>query len=193
MLLEWCNSILDLFASDAAPAWVQAIGSILAVIIAMLAPRISAKHAGLIKQKNILSVVTASHSYACDIRSAIDSIDGVHGSNLGLYDVYHKDVLAGVIRALESIPVGELASAEETLAVLGLTSQMVFLGAAVEKMLFAPSQLPDVQEVLKGLEEDRAARRELLDSVPLVLKANAKRHLNLIDKHYAVLKKTLGG
>lgn len=55
MAAEWLviwNSVLKFISSDSAPAWVQAVGSIVALYIAIRVSRTSIAHAGLQKQKN---------------------------------------------------------------------------------------------------------------------------------------------
>ncbi|CAI8726578.1 hypothetical protein [Pseudomonas chlororaphis] len=193
MHFEWAlwDSIWKVVSSDGAPAWVQAIGSILALIIAIRVSRLSIEHAGLLKQKTIFSIAEAAHEYASKIRGAIDMISDEAGSNIHLYGVYHKDVTAGVVRALQGIPVHELASGQQVLAILGLTNQLVFLGEAAEKLLVDPSLLPHVSEALKSVGDDRNERRKVRATVIIVLKRNAVTHLDKIDEHYNALKRSL--
>jgi hypothetical protein len=185
------DSVWRVVSSDGAPAWVQAVGSIVALYIAIRVSRFSIDHAGLLKQKTIFSIAEAAHEYASKIRIAIDLINKEPGSNTYLYEVYHKDVTAGVVRALQGVPVHELASGQQVLAILGLTNQLVFLGTAADKLLFAPSLLPGVSEQLESMADDRKMRREYLSTITDVLKRNALGHLDGIDKHYHVLKSSL--
>ena len=194
MHFEWSalwDSVWKVVSSEGAPAWVQAIGSIMALIIAIRVSRISIEHAGLLKQKTIFSIAEAAHEYASKVRAAIDLISDEPGSNAKLYDVYHRDVTAGIIRALQGVPVHELASGPQVSAILGLTNHFVFLGDQVDKLLVAPSTLPHVSEMLKSMDENREGRRQYLITVMSVLKKNALGQLDRIDEHYYVLKRSL--
>src|SRR5450830_610586 len=116
MHVEWhtlCEWFWKIFSSQGTPAWVQAIGSILALIVAIRVSRLSVEHAASLKQKTIFSIAEAAHKYASDIRNAIELIDDDIGSNVSLYGVYHKDVVFGVIKALQGIPVHELGTSQE--------------------------------------------------------------------------------
>ncbi|MNJ47851.1 hypothetical protein D3C77_430230 [compost metagenome] len=187
-IVEWVWGVLS---SEGAPAWVQAVGSILALIVAIRVSRLSVEHAGLVRQKSIFSIAEAAHQFASSIRNAIDSIGNEPGSNVHLYGVYHKDVIASVVKALQGVPVHELGSGQQVLAILGLTNQLVFLGAAAEKLLVDPSLLPGYSEAYKSAGSDREQRRSLRVTAIGVLKANAVRHLDKIDEHFNELKCTL--
>ncbi|WP_236238566.1 hypothetical protein [Pseudomonas rhodesiae] len=191
---EWAalwDLVWRFISSESLPAWLQAVGSIVALYVAFRVSRSSIEHAGLLKQKTIFSIAEAAHEYANKVRVAIDLIDKDPGSNAYLYEVYHKDVTAGVVRALQGIPVHELASGQQVLAVLGLANQLVFLGAAADKLMFAPSLLPGVSKELESMGDDREMRREYLSGIKKTLKRNAIGHLDIIDMHYHVLKSSL--
>lgn len=185
------DSVWRFISSDSLPAWLQAGGSLLALYVAFRVSRSSIEHASLLKQKTIFSIAEAAYEYGGKIRIAIDAINDEPGSNIRLYEVYHKDVTSGVVRALQGIPVHELASGQQVLAVLGLADQLVFLGNAAEKLLFSPSLLPGVSETLESLRGDRKQQREHLSNITSSLKANALGHLDVLDKHYQVLKSSL--
>ncbi|MBZ6454371.1 hypothetical protein K7402_01050 [Pseudomonas fluorescens group sp.] len=194
MAAEWLviwNSVLKFISSDSAPAWVQAVGSIVALYIAIRVSRTSIAHAGLQKQKTILSVAEAAYEYAGKIRAAINLISVDPGSNLSLYGVYHRDVNAGLVRALQGAPVHELASGQQVLAILGISNQLVFLGDATDKLLMAPSLLPGVSDQLASLNGDLVERQKYLSIINSVLKSNVLLHLNEIEKHYTALKESI--
>lgn len=194
MHFEWREllcSVWDVISSEGAPAWVQAIGSVIALFIAIRVSRLSVEHAGLLKQKSIFSIAEAAHEYAKNIRAAINAIDEDPGSNVSLYSVYHSDVTAGMVRALQGVPVHELASGQQVLAILGLANQLVFLGNATEKLLVPSAMHPDVLKVLERV-GDNYQKRQKISAVALsVQKKNALNHLDKIDEHYNLLKLTL--
>ncbi|MCK9798967.1 hypothetical protein M1B34_14925 [Pseudomonas sp. MAFF 302030] len=194
MQLEWSafKSLVWGWVSDpAAPAWIQAVGALLALAVAIYVSRRSIEHAGLLRQKTIFSIAEAAYEYVREVRAAIELIDEEAGSNATLWDAYHAEVTAGLVRALQGVPVHELASGRQVSAVLGLTLHLVLLGKAAEKLLVAPSLLPGVADQLEELEGDRNARRDLLSSITKVQKLNAMKQLEKIDEHYNVLKNTL--
>lgn len=189
---EFLCSVWDVISSTGTPAWVQAIGSIIALVVAIYVSRKSVEHAGLLKQKTIFSIAEAAHEYANKIRVAVEAIDDDLGSKIGLFSVYHSDVNAGMVRALQGVPVHELASGEQVLAILGLTNQLVFLGSVTDKLLGSAALQPEISKALESVGNDYEQRKKFLDFATNNLKAVAIIHLDQIDKHYDSLKKTLG-
>ncbi|MVF49730.1 hypothetical protein F9Z43_10435 [Pseudomonas monteilii] len=186
----WCSA-WRLISSDGAPAWVQAIGSMVALYVAFRVSRISVEHAGLLKQKTVFSIAEATRDYANQIRAAIHNIGDDPGSNASLYDVYNRDVTAGLVRALQGVPVHELASGQQVQAILGLANQLVFMGNATDKLLGAPSMETENLKALESVGGDHAQRRRLSNILLTVLKKNALNHLDKIEEHYNSLKSTL--
>ena len=184
-------SVWDVISSAGTPAWVQAIGSITALVVAIRVSRLSVEHAGLLRQKTIFSIAEAAHEYANKIRAAINTINDDPGSNINLCSVYHRDVTAGIVRALQGVPVHELASGQQVLAILGLANQLVFMGNATDRLLVSPAMHPDVLKVLERA-GDNYEQRQRLSTVSLnVLKRNALNHLDKIDEHYNSLRSTI--
>lgn len=188
---EFLFSVWGAISSDGAPAWVQAIGSIIALVVAIRVSRISVEHAGLLKQKTIFSIAEAAHEYATKVRGAINSIGDDSGSNLSLYSVYNSDVTAGLVRALQGVPMHDLASGSQVSAILGLANQLVFMGKATDKLLVPPAMHPDVLKVLSRVGDDYEQRQRLSVVALSVLKKNALNHLDEIDRHYNSLKSTI--
>jgi len=188
LFMDWLGRLIS---SDGAPAWVQAIGSLVALFIAIRVSRLSVEHASDLKQKSMFSVVDASHQFACSIRSAVESIGAEPGSNAELYSIYHKDVMVGMIKALQALLVHEFSSGQQVVSVLGITNQLVFLSVVVEKLLYDPSLLAEYKKSFSDLDGDRKGRRELRVTITDILKGNALRHLAEIDKHYKKLEDTI--
>lgn len=193
MHIDWIalwDSVWSLVSSDGAPAWVQAVGSIVALFVAIRLSRSSITHAGLQKQRTIFSVAEAAQEYANRIRAAVDLIGDAPGSNITLYEVYHRDVTAGLVRALQGAPVHELASGQQVMAILGIVNHLVFLGDAADKLLYAPSLLPGISEELESM-DDLVTRRGYLSGITSTLKRNVLIQTDEINKHYLSLKKSL--
>lgn len=181
----------ELLSKDAAPAWIQAIGSILALLAVFLVSKIPVNHAASVKRKTIFAMVEATHTHAQNIRSAVDAmqdpIDTIH-----IYKVYNNVIIEGVVKALQGIPMHELGSSKGVLAMLSLTDQMVFLGVAVEILLNGPYNHPMMAKTLEDLDKNDHARRLKLAATGFsVLKHNVKVHLDQIDKDFESLKDSL--
>jgi hypothetical protein len=193
MHIDWTalwGAVWSFVSSDSAPAWVQAVGSIVALFVAIRLSRSSIAHAGLQKQKTIFSVAEAAHEYANGVRAAVDLIGDEPGSNITLYQVYHRDITAGLVRALQGAPVHELASSQQVMAILGIVNHLVFLGDAADKLLYAPSLLPGISEELESM-DDLVTRRDYLSAITSSLKMNVLTQTDKIDEHYLSLKKSL--
>lgn len=187
----WQN-VCETLSKEAAPAWVQAIGSILALIIVFLVSKIPVNYAASVKRKTIFAIAEAAHTHACNIRNAIDMMDWPSGNNYQIYSVYNKVVIEGVVKALQGIPMHELGSSRAVIAMLSLTDQMVFLGSAVETLLEGPHQHPGISITLQSIAlDDHAQRQKICATGFSVLQANARVHLNQIDKDYESLKDSL--
>ncbi len=182
-------------SADSAAAWVQAIGSILALVIAIWVSKAPINHAAMVKRKTIFAIVEAAYTHARNIRNAIEATDPQDwptGNNYLIYKVYNKVVIEGVVKALQGIPMHELGSSKGVLALLSLTDQMVFLGSAIEALLQGPSRHPGMAKAMEGIRSDDYERRQALSITGFkVLKGNACGHLDVIDKDYKALRESL--
>uniref|UniRef100_UPI003C7E9BC1 hypothetical protein n=1 Tax=Pseudomonas veronii TaxID=76761 RepID=UPI003C7E9BC1 len=177
---------------NVAPAWIQAIGSILALVAVILASKIPVNHAASEKRRTIFAIVEAAHSHACNIRKAIDAMGWPTGNNHLIYQVYNKVIIESVVRALQGVPTHELGSSKAVLAMLSLTDQMVFLGSAVETLLNGPLNHPEIKKALESIDQNDHAQRLKLGATGFsVLQSNARGHLDQVDKEYESLKGSL--
>lgn len=189
MFWDWT---CDVLSRDGAPAWIQAIGSILALAIAISVSKISVNHAASTRRKTIFAIAEAAHAHACNIRNAIDAMEWLKGNNTQIYTAYNKVVIDGIVKALQAVPMHELGSSKGVLAILSLTNQMVFLGTAVDSLLQGPYQHPGITKVLDSIDKnDRALRQEICATGFSTLQNNARLHLDQIDKDYSSLKESL--
>lgn len=187
----WENAY-ELLSKDGAPAWIQAIGSILALVVVILVSKTPVNHAASVKRKTIFAIAEAAHTHASNIREAIDVMEWPTGNNYQIYKVYNKVVIEGVVKALQGVPMHELGSSRGVVAMLSLTDQMVFLGTAVETLLQGPHNHPGIVEALGSIDpNDRAQREKICATAFSVLQTNARGHLNQIDKDYESLKESL--
>lgn len=186
---EW---IYDILSKDAAPAWIQAVGSLLALWIAIKVSRTAINHAASAKRKTIFAIAEAAHVHACNLRKAIDAMNWPEVDNSHIYKIYHKVVIEGIVKALQGIPMHELGSSKGVLAMLSLTDQMVFLGTAIEALLLGPNQHPGIITALESIVLDDHTQRQKISATGFkVLQSNARGHLNQIDKDFELLKASL--
>lgn len=194
MQVDWSAlkySTWSLLSHPSTPAWIQAVGALFALGVAIYVSRRSIEHAGLLRQRTIFSIAEAASEYAKNIRSAVEVVTDEPGSNLALYNIYNRQVTAGYIRALQSAPLHELASGRQVSAILGLTSHLVFLEDQVDKLMVSPSMHPTVAEQLRTMGDNHEGRQELVRVAIRVLKGNAILQLNKIDEHFQELKRSM--
>lgn len=196
MVFDWNTFwgwLCEVFSKDGAPAWVQAAGSLLALWIAIKVSKTPIDHAAAVKRKTIFAIAEAAHAHARNIRKALDQMiwlapDG----NYHIHRVYHPSVIDGVVKALQGIPMHELGSGKDVLAMLSLTGQLVFLRAAVDALLAGPAQHPEIAKVLASLSpDDHEMRLKLCATGFTALQGNVRTHLNQIDGDFEILKEGL--
>jgi hypothetical protein len=195
MSIDWhmiWEKTYEILSKDAAPAWIQAIGSIFALLIVILASKMTVNHTATLKRQTIFAIAEAAHTHACNIRNAIDMMEWPTGNNIQIYTVYNKVVIEGVVRALQGVPLHELGSSKGVLAMLSLTDQMVFLGTAVEALIEGPYKAPEIAKILESIDKrDYSQRQQICSTTFSVLQNNVRLHLNRIDKDYKTLKGSL--
>lgn len=193
MSFDW-HTIWEFLSKQDYPAWIQAIGSVAAIVYAVRISRSSINHAASEKRKTIFAIAEAAHTHACNIRKAIDVMAWNSGNNIQIYSVYDKTIIEGVVKALQGVPMHELGSSKAVIAMLSLTDQMVFLGSSVEILLQGPERHPELGKTLKNsYRDDYEKRQELAASGYSVLQYNVRVHLNKIDQDYEALKESLRG
>lgn len=184
--------IYEMFSKEGTPAWVQAIGSILALVVAIIVSKSPVNHAAAVKRKTIFAIAEAAHAHARNIREAIGMMTWPTGDNSQIYKVYDKVVIEGIVKALQGVPMHELGSSKGVLAILSLTDQMVFLGTAVEALLLGPNQHPVIALALDSIEpNDHTQRRKVCATGFSVLQGNVRGHLQKIDEDYESLRESL--
>ena len=193
MSFDW-HTIWEILSKQDYPAWIQAIGSVAAIVYAVRISRSSINHAASAKRKTIFAIAEAAHTHACNIRKAIDAMGFNSGNNIQIYAVYDKTIIEGVVKALQGVPMHELGSSKAVIAMLSLTDQMVFLGSAVETLIQGPYKHPVLGKTLEdNYRDDYEKRQELAASGFSVLQQNVRVHLTKIDQDYEALKESLRG
>lgn len=189
---SFLESTCEILSIEWLPAWIQAVGSIFALGVAIYISRSAAKHAELSRRKAILAIAEAAHTHACQIRNAMDMMGLATGNNTQIYKVYHKVVIEGVVKALQGIPMHEVGSSNGVLAILSLSNQMVFLGDSIETLIDGPYKIPSVVNALESIDKgDHARRQEYCARIYENLQNNVRGHLDLIDENFESLKKSI--
>lgn len=181
--------MMSFLTSDGAAAWVQAIGALLALAIAIWVPAARAKMDSKEKRLSMLAVAEAAHSHASNIRLAIDSSNFEQGEvSLKMWNIYDPSIIIGVVRGLQNIPLHELGSRKGVISLLSITDQMVLLGKAVDAFIDGPHRNVEHTKLLQSIpEDDHKMRRQLHLQVFSILANNARLHLDRIDKDYLAL------
>lgn len=193
MSFDW-HTIWEFLSKQDYPAWIQAIGSVAAIVYAVRISRSSINHAASEKRKTIFAIAEAAHTHACNIRKAIDVMAWNSGNNIQIYSVYDKTIIEGVVKALQGVPMHELGSSKAVIAMLSLTDQMVFLGSSVETLLQGPYKHPVLGKALESRDQNDHAQIQRLAATGFsVLQNNARGHLTKIDQDYEALKESLKG
>lgn len=171
-------------------AWIQAIGSIVAILGAFWIGKMQVSDAHRIekqaRQRSILAIAEAAHEHARRIGEAISQAEP--GRPLTLYRVYDKTIIDGMVRALTGVPVQEIGSRDGVLALLDLTNQFAFLGIAVESFINRWSD-PKFRKPLEQFGPDeREQRQSTADAHEKVLLTNVQLRLDQIRADYVSLR-----
>jgi hypothetical protein len=193
----WPEASTNLSSSDWA-AWVQAIGSICAIIAAVLISwaqsrlaRESLTRSQLIadkaRQSGILAIAEAALEHARRIDEAVSRTES--GDAVALSQVYDQTIIDGIVQALTAVPAQEVGSRDGVMALLSLRDQFRFLGVQVEKFL-RPWMDADINKELESLAgaDDRDVRREFLRGSKVAFAKNVRLHLTAIRTAYAAME-----
>lgn len=181
------GALLKVLESPSASGWVQAVGAILALAIAVWIPTRQSKRDRKDRVSSLLAVAEAAHTHAQNIRAAITRSDFENAElSISLWEVYDRTIIDGIVRALQSVPLHELGSRDAVIAMLALTDQMVFLGKAVEILIKGPAKHPELSTAMEAASNPQM-RRALFRQGFGVLALNVTTHLDRIDQYYKTL------
>lgn len=181
---------LDSGQNQAVAAWVQAIGSVLAIVGAIGIATAQSHSARREKQVAIFAVVHAAVVEARRIRELLHTDD----PELELTAKYHHSIIDSYFGALSNCPVHELHSPAAVTAHLMLRDQFSFLRKAIEICLAGPSRHPNFKrehEQLKDAYTSQENRRQLDDRIERqrqVLRRNVEVHIDAIEQRYAEMR-----
>lgn len=127
------------------PAWVQAVGSVLAIVAVFWISDSNRKKEQQSWNQSVLAVARVAHDFAKEIDAELQTIltekaCGFDGSNIR--SIYHRDIALRYGNALANVPVHELGSPEAVKALLALQVQfLVFFPDAMDRLLKGPDRI----------------------------------------------------
>ena len=193
-----CLIFLYLYLPDAktdVPAWIQAGGSILAIIASFWVVDLNRKSEQREKRNDVFAVVKAAHGYAQKIRKVVDVS---HSSNrmvdFSIYNLYHRNIADGFARALANIPFHEVGASEAIEAILDMQAQFAqFLPDSIEAFVAGPHKnqtFLDVQSQFSATNEPERAQQVEVVFVEMfnALANNVRGNLNRIDANFELIQ-----
>lgn len=187
----WCV-VINLLSNESTPAWVQAIGSLLGLAIAIYVSKSPIRHAAKARRETIFAIAEAAHSRIEDIREAVATMDWKKSNQYVIFKVYRKPVIDGIVRALQGVPMHELGTSKGVLALLSFTNQLVFLESALEDLLAGPYKNPDFSQLMDSIEANNYKERQNhVEAAYVGLKINVTNLLDQIDKDYEALEASI--
>ncbi|RQY73100.1 hypothetical protein DF110_06010 [Burkholderia stagnalis] len=186
----------DLKAADWA-AWVQAVGSVVAIMGAVWATKSQTKVAidAVVTQhklereerrKAAKAIVEAAMLRASEIRKQFTSANRADEVQTLIRKSYDKTILDGLVHAMYGIPVHELGSSVAVTELLLLRDQFVFLAGAIQRFMSESALTGSYESMLKQAYEDVKSTSKLTDE--LTDRGNGHSqgtvgtHLNEIDR-----------
>ncbi|ODP31551.1 hypothetical protein [Pandoraea sp. ISTKB] len=142
------RSTFCLTASDWA-SWVQAVGSILAIIAAGWGIRYQLDQANEGRRRAIIAIAAAAMARVEEAGERVQSSD----PEIELASWYHCSIFDRLIGAFDSAPVHELRSGEGITAFLSMRDKLHFLRVAVERCIAGPETFPPFEEEFRRARE----------------------------------------
>lgn len=124
------------------PAWIQAVGSVLAIVAVFWISEASREKEQRSRDKSVLAVAQVAHEFAMSISKELQTIlDEQHydfdASNIR--SIYHRDISKRYGEALANVQLHELGSPDVVKALLALQVQFsVFFPDAMDRLLNGP-------------------------------------------------------
>jgi hypothetical protein len=177
------------------PAWIQAGGSVLAIIASFWIVSYEKRSKQLERQRDILAVAAAAQSFSEQIRKTIDTPGDIEDIvNPELYGVYHSSVATAYATALANIPFHEVGSHAAVQALLSMHVQFAhFLDFSIQELMSGTvnnKQFEDPRVVFEQYPEPERTKKikELRSSQFETLVNNVRVHLDAIKRDYEIIK-----
>ncbi|WP_156545739.1 hypothetical protein [Cupriavidus sp. D384] len=175
---------------NAMASWLQAIGSIGAILGAIWVVRYQGDLALRARRQAFLAVAEAAKTRADDFAALLEGKDARQSMTVH----FHQSIIDGLVGALSAMPVHELNSRESVIAMLTIRDQVVFLGNSIRTLVDGAWKHPEMRPVLEeardghpGEPKDLRPLGEMVREFERVLADNALNHVNLIRENYDVL------
>lgn len=184
--------------SQTAAAWVQAVGSIAAIIgafwisnrqasAAIQAVNTAHKLEQRDRRRSILAVAEACAEHA----RRIDDAFSQPNPRLALTAVYDRTIINGMVGALGSAPAHEVGSRDGVIALLSLRDQFAFLGQSVDTYIAGPWSHPELKKAIDACGDSREQRDRTVRTGEAVLARNVQVHLGKIRSDYEILEHSM--
>lgn len=178
--------------SESVAAWVQAFGSVAAIVGAVwvgnrqVQAALSAEaRASAGRRRSILAIAEAAHEHSERFRRLLAQSDPRASLSLN----YHESIINGVAEALGSVPFHEVGSRDGVMALLSLRDQLLFLKKSIEVFLAGPWKHPDLGPELERYKAagETAIVHGQLKTANNILAKNVVNHLDVIRENYIAL------
>lgn len=172
------------YGTDAA-AWVQAVGSILAIVAAGAAVQYQLNRADQNRRRAVFAVADAAKFRVDEIAGLVSRDD----PRDALLCNFHHSILDRLISAFDASPVHEIQRGDGIVAFLAIRDQLAFLKNAVQALIDGPEKHPDLGKSLDEysdlFDQDEVSkyRARCVD----VLRKNVMTHIASIEDHHRVL------
>jgi hypothetical protein len=178
-------------------AWVQAIGSIIAIVAAIVigwwqakVARESLVNAQVIaeraRQRGILAIAEAALEHSRRFDEALSQSES--GNFIALYEVYDQSIIDGMVQALSEVPTHEVGSRDAVISLLSLRDQFRFLGRTIEDYK-NPRRDPEIAKLL--LENEAPERQKIWTEVKAIFAKNVRDRIATIRTDYESLKSAI--
>lgn len=172
-------------------SWVQAIGSIGAILGAVWVARHQQRVEMVKRRDAIFAVATAAVLRTDEIAKHLENKDPQ--SAMALH--FHRSITDSVVSAMNSVPLHEIGMPNAILAFASMRDQIGFLAYSVEQLVAGPWRHEDLGKHLERAKYDFADEpetyRELIEQANRSLAHNVHVHVRAIHQEFQVIKREL--
>jgi hypothetical protein len=176
-----------------APAWVQAVGAVVAIFASYFIGRKQAKAALIAvneahrkaeqsRRKCITAIAEAAQKQVQKIEESLSK--GTPADvRFALFVSYDKSIVVSMGNAIGNVPFHDVGSSDGVIALLMMRDQFVFLGKAMQALVDGTQPGSDASVGFKAI-EDPVQRKEAEALWYDVKIRNARNHMGRIREHY---------
>lgn len=173
-------------AGKSLSSWVQAVGSIAAILGAVYVTRMQMDHSDRNRRAAIVAIAEAAVRRVNEVHNLMWTSD----PRDALFTKFPSWRLDRIISAFDAAPVHEIQSGEGVVAFLAIREHLVLLQKAVKESTDGPDKHPDFADNLRALldDDDLTGYEEQFARCTAVLRSNVMTQTGVIRKHYATLE-----